>query len=282
MKLSFTTLGCHEWDLNRIIKGAAEYGYEGVDFRGYMGEMKLWKVPALSSGAAETLDMFAEAGLEISCLSSDVKMYAMPVDRAKWFDEVCRYVELASNLGVKYIRVFGGDTGSASMDEALDISAKFLTEATAVARAAEVELVVETHDAWVDSGMLIEAFKVAGFPKGASILWDVHHPYRMNGEDPDLTWKNIGSLVKYTHWKDSYLEEVAKEGGGTESRTQLCLMGKGDIPLRRIMEILVDAGYDGWYTLEWERKWHPEIDAPEVAFPQYIKYIKDLLSKILK
>jgi sugar phosphate isomerase/epimerase len=145
-----------------------------------------------------------------------------------------------------------------------------------------VELVVETHDAWVDSGMLIEAFKVAGFPKGASILWDVHHPYRMNGEDPDLTWKNIGSLVKYTHWKDSYLEEVAKEGGGTESRTQLCLMGKGDIPLRRIMEILVDAGYDGWYTLEWERKWHPEIDAPEVAFPQYIKYMKDLLSKILK
>ena len=34
MKISFTTLGCPDWDLDTICRRGREYGYEGVDFRG--------------------------------------------------------------------------------------------------------------------------------------------------------------------------------------------------------------------------------------------------------
>ena len=44
MKLAFTTLGCPDWDLDTIISKAAEFGFDGVDFRGCRGEMweKRW------------------------------------------------------------------------------------------------------------------------------------------------------------------------------------------------------------------------------------------------
>jgi len=27
--------------------------------------------------------------------------------------------------------------------------------------------------------------------------------------------------------------------------------------------------YGGFYNFEWEKRWHPEIEEPEVAFPQF-------------
>jgi hypothetical protein len=35
--------------------------------------------------------------------------------------------------------------------------------------------------------------------------------------------------------------------------------------------VLAKAGYKGYYCFEWEKKWHPEIEEPEVAFPHYAK-----------
>ena len=61
-----------------------------------------------------------------------------------------------------------------------------------------------------------------------------------------------------------------------------CLAGDGDVPLRSILEVLSDAGYDGWITFEWERKWHPELPPPEVAFPHFIKHMKKLVGKMNK
>ena len=43
MKLAFSTLGCPEWNLDQILAGARESGYEGVEWRGYQSEMDLPK-----------------------------------------------------------------------------------------------------------------------------------------------------------------------------------------------------------------------------------------------
>src|SRR5438552_1683679 len=33
--------------------------------------------------------------------------------------------------------------------------------------------------------------------------------------------------------------------------------------------MLAHIGYRGFYSFEWEKRWHPEIEEPEVAFAQY-------------
>jgi hypothetical protein len=30
---------------------------------------------------------------------------------------------------------------------------------------------------------------------------------------------------------------------------------------------LVDIGYEGYYSYEWEKAWHPDIEDPEISFP---------------
>jgi sugar phosphate isomerase/epimerase len=98
-------------------------------------------------------------------------------------------------------------------------------------------------------------------------LWDVHHPWRLLGEEPETTWSNIGRWVQYTHVKDSR---------GTVEQYAYCLTGEGEVPLARICAVLRNNGYDGYYTFEWEKRWHPEIAEPEAAFPQYAQYMRAL------
>ena len=35
------------------------------------------------------------------------------------------------------------------------------------------------------------------------------------------------------------------------------------------MEALARNGYRGYYSFEWEKRWHPEIAEPEVAIAQF-------------
>ncbi len=38
-------LGCPEWNLDTICKKGREYGFDGVDFRGYLGEIDITRLP---------------------------------------------------------------------------------------------------------------------------------------------------------------------------------------------------------------------------------------------
>ena len=46
------------------------------------------------------------------------------------------------------------------------------------------------------------------------------------------------------------------------------LTGTGTVPVREIVKVLAGAGYKGYYSFEWEKKWHPEIEDPEIAIPR--------------
>ena len=76
MKLSFTTLGCPDWDLGQMIDGALSSGFDGIDLRGSSGEMELWRVAEFSDEArlAQTAARLRAAGLEVPCVSSSGRL----------------------------------------------------------------------------------------------------------------------------------------------------------------------------------------------------------------
>jgi hypothetical protein len=49
--------------------------------------------------------------------------------------------------------------------------------------------------------------------------------------------------------------------------------------VREIVRVLAASGYRGYYCFEWEKMWHPDIDEPEVAFPQYAKVMRQYLAE---
>ncbi|NHN35215.1 sugar phosphate isomerase/epimerase family protein [Paenibacillus agricola] len=272
MKLSFTTLGCPEWPLDKIIASAVEYGFDAIDFRGLTGEMNIYKLPEFSESVQKTLSQITDAGLHVSCFSSSVHLFSEE-NFEKNIQEITEFSKLCSIFGTRYIRVFGGKIGDVNRDTAVQRVITHVSEMAKIAKAHGVKLLIETHDDWIacaDMKTVMEQVDT----EAVGVLWDVHHPYRMVGEQPEDSWSVLGQWIEYTHVKDSR----AGENGGEDF--QYCLTGEGDIPLKAIYQLLIREGYQGYFTLEWEKKWHPELDNPEIAFPQYVQYMRKLASEV--
>ena len=124
-------------------------------------------------------------------------------------------------------------------------------------------IVLETHDAFSTGAQVHELITRAAHPAVAS-LWDLHHPYRQ-GEAPEETDRYLSPTLRHVHVKDS------KDG-------HYMLLGEGDIPLFPMLDRVLDGGYTGAISLEWEKRWHPEIAEPEVAFPQYAAALRAYLA----
>jgi len=55
------------------------------------------------------------------------------------------------------------------------------------------------------------------------------------------------------------------------------LTGTGEVPVQRQIEALVKIGYRGFYSFEWEKRWHPDIAEPEVAIAQFATVVAEYL-----
>lgn len=267
MKLSFTTLGCPDWDLNTILTQAKQYGFQGVDFRGYQGTMNIYECPEFSDHIQETLEKFKKSGLQVSCFSSSVQLVSSEKS-LQYAHEIKEYVRLCKLFGTRYIRVFGGSIGNMDRAEAKERAIEHMRQYTSFLQGSDIQLILETHDDWTACGDVASILNEVD-DQAAGVLWDVHHPYRTLAEDPQETWDVLGRRIAYTHWKDSH--PIDRDPG-----FEYCFMGEGDIPLQRIYSILSKNHYDGWFTLEWEKRWHPELQEPQEAFPQYVEYMRHL------
>lgn len=256
--LAFSTLGCPFWDLDRIISVAKEYGYDAVELRGYQAEMDLPKaIPFTKEQRAQTLTRFADAGIAVCCVSSS------GVVAQKNVDHVRAHAELAYDLGCPVVRVFGGTLDTElPRDEALAHAADNLRAFGDAAKAEGVKIVLETHDAFSTGQAVAELLTLAAHPSVLS-LWDLHHPYRQS-EPFAETFQYLAPTLAHVHVKDG------KDGVYT-------LLGDGDVPVFPMLDLLLGSGYKGPISLEWEKRWHPEIADPEIAFPQYAQALRHYL-----
>jgi len=271
VNLAFTTLGCPKWDMDTIISKAVEYGFDGVDFRGYLGELKVYDLSEFTTDVRATANRFADIGLEVSCFSSSAHAFSKtPEGLEAAIREVRSYAEICQHFQTPFIRIFGGAIGDTPRAQAIDIMTGNLVKMLAAVRDYPVKLLIETHDDWIDSQHLATVLKRVN-SDSAGALWDTHHPYRAIGETPIKTWEVLGKWILNTHWKDSYVKHDAERG------YQLCLVGDGDLPLQDIFACLKNNGYDGYLTLEWEKMWCPAIDEAEIAFPRYVQQMREFL-----
>ena len=269
MRLAFTTLGCPEWSLQQIVQNAAHMGFEGVDFRGLQEDIDVSGRPEFTTRLDETRRMFSDAGLVVSGLSISARYAVLdPAERDKHFDETRRHLELAAELGVPQLRVYGGRVPEGhTVDTIMPTLVRNLRLMADEAEGFGVTLALETHDAWTNSAIFARLMAEADHPR-VGVLWDLHHPYRLNGEPPETTYANLAPYTVNTHVKDSIATDTTRG-------YRLTLLGEGDVPVRQMLEMLVEGGYTGYATLEWEKRWHPELPEPEVAFPQYVRQMRE-------
>jgi len=194
---------------------------------------------------------------------------ADPKVRAAQMDEGKRFIDLAHQMHVPYVRVFpdkiaGGEPKAAAVARIVD-GLRTLGE---YGKAGDVAVIMESHGDVTDSPTLVEIVKGANMPNVA-LLWDAHHTYVAGKEQPAATWAALGRYVRHTHLKDSKPE-------GSDVR--YVLTGTGTVPVREIVRVLKKGGYKGYYGFEWEKTWHPDIEEPEVAFPDFAARMREYLA----
>ncbi len=269
--IAFSTLGCPAWSFRTILDQADRLGYSAIELRGIAGEMDLPKVPELAgSRLAETRKDLAALGLVVSDLGASARMHEKDAaTREKQLDEGRRFIDLAHALGVKYVRMFGDKMPEGeARDEVLKRVVDGFQKMAAHAKAAGVVVLIESHGDFTHSRDLEEILKGVGSDAFA-LLWDAHHTFVAGGEQPAETYARLGRWIRHTHLKDSKPE-------GSDRR--YVMTGTGEVPVRSQVQVLAGAGYRGYYCFEWEKKWHPEIEEPEVAFPHYAKTMGEYLA----
>jgi sugar phosphate isomerase/epimerase len=264
LPLGFSTLGCPRWTWPQILDFAAEHQFASIELRGILTNMDLTKVPELApERLAEAKRQLAAHGLFVSDLGASAQMHDMdPMKHAAQLDEARRFIDLAQALGAPYVRVFGNEyVKDAPRDAMLAHIAGSLHELGDYAKGRGVTVIIESHGDFTESPALLEILTKADSPNVA-LLWDAHHTFVAGKEEPEDTVRQLGRFIRHVHLKDSV--PAATEGG-----RRYVLTGTGQVPVKRQIEALVKLGYRGYYNFEWEKRWHAEIEEPEVAFAQF-------------
>lgn len=267
-QLSFSTLGCPDWPLDKILDVAVANHYKGIEIRGIQREMDLSKSPHFSSSdnIRATKQKFADKGLKIVGLGSSAAMHHPEgAERAKAMDEAKRFIEIADKAGCPYVRVFPNNIPKDTPKEkTMDLIAAGLNTLADFSKNTSVKVLMETHGDLIWSDDIAKVMSQVN-DKQVALVWDISNMWTVTKEDPAIVYGKIKKWVKHTHIKDIKLE------GGKEVYT---LFGEGDVPAFKAIELLMKNNYKGYYSFEWEKMWHPEIADPEIAIPQYSQVMR--------
>ena len=267
MKLGYSTLGCPGWTLERAVDAAREYGYSGIELR-LLDDQVI--SPALLAENRDRIRRAFGGDVELAALGSSVRL-SDPLPSAKQPQEAdcLALIQEAKALGSPVIRVFGGKRpDGVTVEQGIKSVADSLNRLAPAAEDAGVKLVLETHDDFSSARIVADVLARVDSP-AVGALWDTHHPYRL-GESASEVWSLLSGRLLHTHVKDA-----RKRGDGWD----LVLLGEGEVPVKEAVQTLVRHDWQGFLVVEWEKKWHMEIEEPEVALPQHIRLLKEYISE---
>lgn len=268
MKLAFSTLGCPDFDWSDIYAMAKDFGFDGIEMRGLGDDIfSLRAHPFRKENLDATVAHLRGMRLEIPCLSTGCVLK----DEAAWPQtkaEILTYIALAQRLGTPYIRLLADRNADVEGDVDDRVVLRALAEVVPAAEEAGVTLLLETNGVYADTARLREVLNQAASDNVAA-LWDMHHPYRFQGESPETTVQNLGAYIKYTHIKDSVM---------TDGRVAYRMMGEGDLPVEIFMRALRSINYEGYISLEWLKRYAPDLESAGIVFPHFAHFMSQFMA----
>ena len=270
MKTAFSTLGCPGWSWDEIFATAKDLGLDGIEVRGVENELF---APAIRVFGRDRIDAtrtrLEKAGMSIPMLTSGACL-GFTEDYEHYVDEAKAYIDLAKTLSCPYVRVIVTPDAAPTEQEDIGQVKTLYMQLCAYAKGSGVSVLIDTSGKLADSAAM-RAFMQDVDPAAGGVLWDLHHPYRFFGETPAQTYNNIGPWVRYMHVKDSVMQN---------GKLQYRMMGYGDVPVFDALKLLDENGYTGFVSLEWLKRWCPDLQEPGIVFAHFASYMNYLKNQL--
>ncbi len=265
--LAFSTLGCPDWDFKKIIDFAAKNDYTGIELRGILRELDLTKCKEFSNqNLPGTAALMKDKNLRFVNLGSSANLHtADKAERKKNLDEAKSFIDLAQKVDCPYIRVFPNNLPKEQNRNAtMDLIIKGLLELGNYAKGSNVNVLMETHGDLVKSEDLEKIMQSAEHAN-VGLVWDATNMWTVTKESPLQMYEKLKKYIRHVHIKDAAM---------IDGIMQYRLLGQGEVPIFEAIHALSKGGYKGYYSFEWEKLWHPEIQEPEIALADYSKVMK--------
>ncbi len=272
-RLSFSTLGCPDWSFDKIMAFAVEHGYTGLEIRGIKREMDLPKCPEFSSkqNIAVTRQKMKASGLKFVGLGSSANLHFLPGSaRDKNLDEARRFIDLANEIDCPYIRVFPNNfPATQEKAQTMELMSKGLLELATHANNSNVTVLMETHGDLVKMAELKQVMDATAH-QHSGLIWDICNMWTVTKEPPAEVYQTLKKYIRHAHIKDANM---------VNGKPAYTLLGQGTVPVFEAINVLAKDHYEGFYSFEWEKLWHPEIQEPEVALADYPLAMKKHFNK---
>ncbi len=262
-KLSFSTLGCPDWSFLRIADFAVEHGYKGIEVRGLQREMDLPQSKEFNTPERRnaTLSLMRDKDLKFVGLGSSATLhFADAAIRERNLDEGKRFIDLAEDINCPYVRVFPNNFPEGQeKSKTIDLISAGLLELAEYANGSSVSVLMETHGDLVQTDDLISIMEATRH-KHAGLLWDVCNMWVVTQEPPVRVYSKLRKYIRHTHIKDAILNN---------EKPEYKFLGEGIVPIFDAIRELIKDDYNGFYSFEWEKLWHPQLAEPDLAIANY-------------
>lgn len=266
-KLCFSTLGCPDWTWEEIMSNAEQFGYRGIEIRGLGAEIDILKSPVFSKSNIQASKRLAkDSGVQIVNINPSSKLHITePVKRKANIDEVKNYVDLAVELDCPFVRVFPDKYAfKDDKQKSLNLISEGLQEVNEYAKGSGVKVLLDCHGDLVKSADIKQVMEEQ--PAGSSgIIWDYFNMHYQTEESASTMVSTLKPFIEFVQIKD----------GSFTNRTthEYFLPGQGQVPIAAVLKELDRIKYKGFISLEWEKRWHPELPNLEKALPLFSKII---------
>jgi sugar phosphate isomerase/epimerase len=229
-----------------MVSVAERYGYDGIELRLDADHGHCVEVNADATSRGRIRQEIAAGGIPVCCLATSCR-FVDPKDARQQVRDALQRIDLAGDIGVPRIRVFGGALPEeVSRDEAIGIVANSLQMLADRARERNVYVCMETHDAWCDPGHVAEVMRRVDHPN-IGVNWDIMHPVRTGLSTIEGSFDALDVWIRHVHFHDG----VDRDGG-----LKMTPIGEGIVDHRAAVQLLKDAEYDGYLSGEWIN-WEP-------------------------
>jgi sugar phosphate isomerase/epimerase len=270
MRFAFSTVSCPKWDFETIVTRAREYGYDGVEIRGFLNESLLTSANVFLTDPDKVSRAFSLGGVKIACLASSIAMeqggkrFWKPGPNDRHAEELRTFIDTAQRLACPLVKIFdtqvrpGQDRGSAGV-----ALGDWLLPLADYAAQRDVVIVIENALSFRSAKEMWSILDRLQHPSIAC-CWDLFNA-TLVGESPYFSVPVLNSKIAYTQVKDAKLGPL----GAT-----YCKLGEGDVPVEKFITRLMGVGYTGYVTVEWEKAWLPGLAEPEEILPDAIQKLR--------
>ncbi len=245
--------------------------YDAIELRFIEGDAALWKrAEFVGRGLQESRAALGDAGVAVACVDTSC-FFHWPdaAQREGALDEGRRMLELAAQLGAPAIRVFGDRVQpEATREETACWITEALSELGGEAAQSGLEVWLETHGDFAPAAATRELIDRAG-TEGLGVVWDPANAFVEDDEHPEAGFATLGPWIRHVHLKD-----VRRIAGSWEP----ALLGTGAFPAAGAVGVLAAHHFGGYLSFEWEKRWHPAIEPPDVALPHFARWYRQIVA----